>query len=46
MVQDLDTIKVFMRHRIEDSILEILQNYKYEDKILSQAFKIIILMHI
>ncbi len=35
MVQDAESIKVFTRHRIEDSLLEFLTNCKYEDKILS-----------
>ena len=35
MVQDRETISIFTRHRIEDTILEFIQNNKYEDKILS-----------
>lgn len=46
MVQDADCIKIFTRYRIEDSLLEFLANSKYDDKILTQLFKIIILMHI
>lgn len=46
MVQDAESIKLFTRHRLEDALLEFLTNCKYDDKILSQVFKIIILMHI
>lgn len=46
MVQDEETIKIFTRYRLEDSLLEFLQNNKYDDKILSQVFKIIVIMHV
>ena len=39
-------ISLFSRARIEDILLDMLKNHRYVDKIITQVFKILVLMHI
>lgn len=46
LLTDTETINIFTRIRIEDIMLELLKTQRYTDKIISQVFKIMVLMHI
>ena len=46
MLADQETISMFSRIRIEDILLDMMKNHRYVDKIITQVFKILVLMHI
>lgn len=46
LLNDSDSIQLFTKNRIEDYMIDFLTNHRYQDGILSQSFKILILLHL